>query len=127
MWMHRFGALIQDHAPCECEPARSSRGRYSGTLAPTEGPPMINAELFEQLQRRLSEVLAQSPAKDVEANLKAMLNAFFARLDLVTREEFDVQVAVLRRTREKLEAIEAKLAALEQGDRASDAEGVQNT
>jgi len=88
---------------------------------------MINAELFEQLQRRLSEVLAQSPAKDVEANLKAMLNAFFARLDLVTREEFDVQVAVLRRTREKLEAIEAKLAALEQGDRASDAEGVQNT
>jgi len=88
---------------------------------------MINAELFEQLQRRLGEVLAQSPAKDVEANLKAMLNAFFARLDLVTREEFDVQVAVLRRTREKLEAIEAKLAALEQGDRASDAEGVQNT
>ena len=88
---------------------------------------MINAELFEQLQRRLGEVLAQSPAKDVEANLKAMLNAFFTRLDLVTREEFDVQVAVLRRTREKLEAIEAKLAALEQGDRASDAEGVQNT
>ena len=74
---------------------------------------MIDAELLERLQRRVSDVLAQSPAKDVEANLKAMLNAFFARLDLVTREEFDVQVEVLRRTREKLEQIEAKLAALE--------------
>jgi BMFP domain-containing protein YqiC len=75
---------------------------------------MIDAELLERLQRRVGEVLAQSPAKDLEANLKAMLNAFFARLDLVTREEFDVQVEVLRRTREKLEQIEAKLAALEQ-------------
>ena len=74
---------------------------------------MIDAELLERLQRRVSDVLAQSPAKDVEANLQAMLNAFFARLDLVTREEFDVQVEVLRRTREKLEQIEAKLAALE--------------
>jgi hypothetical protein len=74
---------------------------------------MIDAELLERLQRRVSEVLAQSPAKDVEANLKAALNAFFARMDLVTREEFDVQVEVLRRTREKLEQLEAKLAAYE--------------
>ena len=76
---------------------------------------MVNAQWLEQLQRRVSEVLANSPAKDVEANLKAMLNAFFARLDLVTREEFDIQVEVLRRTREKLEQLEAKLAALERG------------
>jgi hypothetical protein len=74
---------------------------------------MIDAELLERLQRRVSEVLAQSPAKDVEANLKAALNGFFARMDLVTREEFDVQVEVLRRTREKLEQLEAKLAAYE--------------
>jgi hypothetical protein len=76
---------------------------------------MLNAQWLEQLQRRVSEVLANSPAKDLDANLKAMLNAFFARLDLVTREEFDIQVEVLRRTREKLEQLEAKLTALERG------------
>jgi BMFP domain-containing protein YqiC len=74
---------------------------------------MVNAQWIEQLQRRVNEVLANSPAKDLDANLKAMLNAFFARLDLVTREEFDIQIEVLRRTREKLEQLEAKLAALE--------------
>ena len=62
---------------------------------------MLSAQWLEQLQQRVSEVLANSPAKDLDANLKAALNAFFARLDLVTREEFDIQVEVLRRTREK--------------------------
>jgi BMFP domain-containing protein YqiC len=76
---------------------------------------MLSAQWLEQLQQRVSEVLANSPAKDLDANLKAALNAFFARLDLVTREEFDIQVEVLRRTREKLEQLEAKLAALERG------------
>ena len=88
---------------------------------------MIDAELLERLQRRVSEVLAQSPAKDLEANLKAMLNAFFARLDLVTREEFDVQVEVLRRTREKLERLEVKLAAHGQVDPSASEGGVRNT
>ncbi|HEY7760755.1 MAG TPA: accessory factor UbiK family protein [Burkholderiales bacterium] len=76
---------------------------------------MLSAQWLEQLQQRVSEVLANSPAKDLDANLKAALNAFFARLDLVTREEFDIQVEVLRRTREKLEQLEAKLAVLERG------------
>jgi BMFP domain-containing protein YqiC len=79
---------------------------------------MSTAQWLEQLQGRVSEVLANSPAKDLDANLKAMLNAFFARLDLVTREEFDIQVEVLRRTREKLEQLESKLADLERDDRA---------
>jgi BMFP domain-containing protein YqiC len=74
---------------------------------------MLNQELLEQIQKRIAEVMAQSPAKDVEANLKAMLSNFFARMDLVTREEFDVQREVLLRTREKLEQIEARLAQLE--------------
>ena len=69
--------------------------------------------LFEQLQAKVSEVLSRSPAQDVEKNLKAMLSAFFARLDLVTREEFDIQRQVLLRTREKLEQLEAKLAEIE--------------
>ena len=74
---------------------------------------MTNPSLFEQLQRRVSEVLAHSPAQDIEKNLKAVLAAFFERMDLVTREEFDIQRAVLLRTREKLEGLERKLAELE--------------
>ena len=72
--------------------------------------------LFEQLQAKVSEVLASSPAQDVERNLKAMLSAFFVRLDLVTREEFDIQREVLLRTRQKLEQLEAKLAEIERRD-----------
>jgi hypothetical protein len=74
---------------------------------------MRNQELLEQIQKRVAEVLANSPARDVEANLKAMLVSLFARLDLVTREEFDVQREVLARTREKLERLEAQLARIE--------------
>jgi BMFP domain-containing protein YqiC len=78
---------------------------------------MTSQTLFEQLQAKVSEVLSHSPAQDVEKNLKAMLSAFFGRLDLVTREEFDVQRQVLLRTREKLERLEAKLAEIEQRER----------
>jgi hypothetical protein len=78
---------------------------------------MTGQSLFEQLQSKVSEVLAQSPAADIEKNLKAMLTAFFSRLDLVTREEFDIQRQVLLRTREKLEKLEARLAELERQDR----------
>ena len=74
---------------------------------------MSKQDVLEQIQRRIGEVLSQSPARDVEANLKAMTAAFFTRLDLVTREEFDVQRQVLLRTREKLEQLEARLAQLE--------------
>lgn len=75
---------------------------------------MLNRELFEQLQTKVSQLLAQSPAQDLERNLKALLAGFFSRLELVTREEFDVQRQVLLRTREKLERLEAKVAELEQ-------------
>ena len=71
---------------------------------------MFDSKFFEDLNARIAEVIAASPAKDIEKNMKAMLTAMFARLDLVTREEFDIQVAVLQRTREKLEALEARLA-----------------
>jgi BMFP domain-containing protein YqiC len=74
---------------------------------------MVNKALLDEIGSRLSEVLATSPAKDLEKNLKALLASVFARLDLVTREEFDVQREVLTRTREKLEALERRVAALE--------------
>ena len=74
---------------------------------------MSKQDVLEQIQRRIGEVLAQSPARDVEANLQAMTAASFTRLALVTRAEFDVQRQVLLRTREKLEQLEARLAQLE--------------
>ncbi len=74
---------------------------------------MRNETLFQELSARLSELIASSPARDLEKNARALLSGFFSRLDLVTREEFDVQSEVLRRTREKLEQLEAKVAELE--------------
>jgi BMFP domain-containing protein YqiC len=58
-------------------------------------------------------LLANSPAKDIEKNAKAVMSGLFAKLDLVTREEFDIQAQVLARTREKLKALEARVDALE--------------
>lgn len=68
---------------------------------------------LSELQSRITEVLQQSPAKDLEKNMKAMLGQGFSRLDLLTREEFDVQAEVLARTRARLEALEARVAELE--------------
>ena len=69
---------------------------------------------LSDLADRLRTLFAQSPAADLEKNMRALLASFFARLDLVTREEFDVQRQVLLRTREKLERLEARVAELEQ-------------
>lgn len=74
---------------------------------------MLNDKLFQDLSARFSELIASSPARDLEKNARALLSGFFGRLDLVTREEFDVQTEVLRRTREKLEQLEARVAELE--------------
>jgi ubiquinone biosynthesis accessory factor UbiK len=71
---------------------------------------------IDELARRLVDALPgglRALQADAEQNFRAALQAGLARLDLVTREEFDVQAAVLKRTREKLEALEARLAALE--------------
>jgi len=75
---------------------------------------MLANKLLEEINAKVSEVIAASPAKDVEKNLKATLTALLGKLDLVTREEFDVQAQVLARTREKLAALEARVAKLEQ-------------
>ena len=74
---------------------------------------MADTKLFEELDRKMKEVLAQSPARDLEKNLRALLTGAFSRLELVTREEFDVQREVLARTRAKLEELEAQVAELE--------------
>jgi BMFP domain-containing protein YqiC len=74
---------------------------------------MLNAKIFEEISAKLSAMANSSPAKDIEKNMRALLTQGFAKLDLVTREEFDVQTQVLERTREKLFALEARITELE--------------
>ena len=76
---------------------------------------MLKQKLVSEMAGRVSEVLAVSPARDMEKNLKASLTAWLSRLDLVTREEFDVQAQVLAHTRDRLVELETRLAKLEQG------------
>ena len=71
---------------------------------------------LDDLARKLAESVPEnikSVGDEMERNFKSLLQSAMARMDLVTREEFDVQMAVLARTREKLEALEARLAELE--------------
>lgn len=76
----------------------------------------MNRNSIDDLARRLSEVVPEgvrAAGADLEKNFRGLLHAGFSRMELVTREEFDIQAGVLARTREKLEALEARLAALE--------------
>lgn len=74
---------------------------------------MQGTQLIDELTAKMSQLAATSPARDVEKNLRALLSAGLARLDVVTREEFDVQAKLLARTLEKLAALESRLAELE--------------
>lgn len=74
---------------------------------------MLSQKVLDEINAKVSELISQSPAKDLEKNMRALLAAMFARLDLVTREEFDVQQEVLKRTREKLTQLEERVAELE--------------
>ena len=80
---------------------------------------MLNPKLLDEMSARMSSLLAGTPAGDIEKNLRAALASVFAKLDLVTREEFDVQREVLARTRAKLEALEARVTELESRSRKS--------
>ena len=77
------------------------------------------SKLVDEVGERLRQVLEASPAKDLEKNVRAVLGSVFSRLDLVTREEFDVQREVLLRTRERLNELERKLAELERRNTSS--------
>ena len=74
---------------------------------------MLNQKLLDEISKKVNDLVAQSPVKDVEKNLRVLLAGVFTRLDLVTRDEFDVQQEMLKRTREKLSALESKVAELE--------------
>lgn len=74
---------------------------------------MEKAPFLDELQDRLNALFAQTPAADLQKNLKALLGQQFARLELVTREEFDTQAKVLARARARLDELERRLADLE--------------
>ena len=74
---------------------------------------MPDTKFFEEIAAKFSALIAASPAKDVEKNARALLTSAFSRLDLVTREEFEIQRELLDRSHEKLARLEARIAALE--------------
>ena len=80
---------------------------------------MLDPKLLDEISAKMSALLAATPARDIEKNAKALLSGVLGRLDLVTRDEFDVQTQVLARTREKLTALEARVEAMEKALQAS--------
>jgi hypothetical protein len=78
-----------------------------------KGAAMTGPRILDELGAKLSELAASSPARDIEKNMKALLGSAFGKLDLITREEFDVQREVLAHTRQKLVELEERVAALE--------------
>ncbi len=69
--------------------------------------------IANDMQTKVGDAIRQSPAKDLEKNVRGLMTQGFQKLDLVTREEFDLQTQVLARTRAKLEELEKKITALE--------------
>jgi len=74
---------------------------------------LFDQKIFEDMAAKLNDAVANSPAKDFEKNARALLAQGFTKLDLVTREEFDVQTQVLARAREQLSALETRITELE--------------
>ena len=74
---------------------------------------MDKTNFFTEMQNKINQAIQNSPAKDIEKNVKAMMAQGFSKLDLVTRDEFDIQAQVLAKTRTRLEALEEQVAAME--------------
>ncbi len=70
---------------------------------------MLDPKMFEDFTQRVSGLIANSPAADIEKNVRSMMGSFFSKLDLVTREEFDTQAKVLARTRQLVDQLSARL------------------
>lgn len=74
---------------------------------------MFDSNKINEISNKIKEVVNSSPLSDLEKNINALLKGMFTKMELVTREEFEVQAEVLRNTRQKLDLLEAKLAELE--------------
>jgi len=106
---------MQENNKCT-SPEHATRGHWTDHAGLSMVRPMLDPKLFDDLARALAKALptgAREFQQDVEKNLRAVLQASLSKLDLVTREEFDVQARVLARTREKLDKLERTITALE--------------
>tara|TARA_B100001250_G_C19565000_1_gene685076 strand:+ start:242 stop:481 length:240 start_codon:yes stop_codon:yes gene_type:complete len=74
---------------------------------------MIDKIKIQEISDKISKIIENSPISDIEENINALLQSTFTKLDLISREEFDVQTQVLKRTRLKLEDLEKKIDALQ--------------
>jgi len=136
--MHRFAALvtcsilvhISCHSAHTVQSGCSCGVRVRDASAKLDAPALI-APLFmrtphrtaskimpipnflNEMQERLSQLLAKSPAKDIEQNVRALMQQGFTKLDLATREQLDLQAELLARTRARLTELEARVAAIE--------------
>ena len=91
----------------------ASRIPQSTLMMEKNGETMLNQKLLDEISTKVNELVAQSPVKDVEQNMKILLSGVFTKLDLVTRDEFNVQQEMLIRTREKLTELESIVTELE--------------
>lgn len=78
---------------------------------------MFSPDKLNEISNKIKEVVKDSPLGDAEKNIHALLKSVFTKMELVTREEFDVQTDVLRHTREKLDALEKQLSELTKSHR----------
>lgn len=74
---------------------------------------MLNTEKLNEISNKIKEIVKSTPIADFDKNIHALIQGMFTKMELVSREEFDVQAEVLRNTREKLVQLESKLAQLE--------------
>ena len=74
---------------------------------------MLDKDQIQNLSNKIKKLIKDSPINDIEDNINALLKSTFTKMDLVTREEFDVQTGVLKKTREKLEKLEEQLSKIE--------------
>ena len=75
---------------------------------------MFNSPFITDISNKIRELVKNSPLEDMDKNIHALIQGAFTKMELISREEFDVQTEVLRNTREKLAKLEAKLAELEE-------------
>ena len=75
---------------------------------------MFNTQKTTEISNKIKDLISDSPVADLDKNIHALLKGVFTKMELVSREEFDVQADVLRHTREKLAKLELQLAELEE-------------
>ncbi len=119
--LHHDGAVVGGRAPNHAAghlPGHAPAATLGASSTHSTVAMAFDPRMIDDLARRLAGAVPENVSalrRDLEQNFKGVLQSQLARLDLVTREEFDVQSAVLRRTREKLAALEQRLADLEAG------------